>query len=141
MGIGDPIRCYPFQRLKQEGFFYLGYDKTEFELSFRGDKEQLKPITDYWISIGKPKYDSRKSMAENMQTVFAKFNYWPEPLLNKNIIETLLLEYDEADNLSYHLNLQETKDDYFGMQRELGKKVIDPETEIERVDFDDEIPF
>ena len=141
MGIGDPIRCYPFQRLKQEGFFYLGYDKTEFELSFRGDKEQLKPITDYWISIGKPKYDSRKSMAENMQTVFSKFNYWPEPLLNKNIIETLLLEYDEADNLSYHLNLQETKDDYFGMQRELGKKVIDPETEIERVDFDDEIPF
>ena len=141
MGIGDPIRCYPFQRLKQEGFFFLPYDKTEFELSFRGDKEQLKPITDYWISIGKPKYDSRKSMAENMQTVFAKFNYWPEPLLNKNIIETLLLEYDEADNLSYHLNLQETKDDYFGMQRELGKKVIDPETEIERVDFDDEIPF
>ena len=141
MGIGDPIRCYPFQRLKQEGFFYLPYDKCEFELSFRGDKAELKPITDYWISIGKPKYDSRKSMAENMQTVFAKFNYWPEPLLNKNIIETLLLEYDEADNLSYHLNLQETKDDYFGMQRELGKKVIDPETEIERVDFDDEIPF
>ena len=57
MGIGDPIRCYPFQRLKQEGFFYLPYDKTEFELSFRGD--DLKPITEYWISIGKPRYDSR----------------------------------------------------------------------------------
>ena len=125
MGIGDPIRCYPFQRLKQEGFFYLPYDKTEFELSFRGDN--LKPITEYWISIGKPTYDSRKSMAENMQTVFAKFNYWPEPLLNKNIIETLLLEYDEGD--------------YFGMQKELGKKANDPEPEIERVELDDEIPF
>lgn len=125
MGIGDPIRCYPFQRVKQEGFFYLSYDKTEFELSFRGD--DLKPITEYWISIGKPRYDSRKSMAENMQTVFAKFNYWPEPLLNKNIIETLLLEYDEGD--------------YFGMQKELGKKANDPEPEIERVELDDEIPF
>ena len=125
MGIGDPIRCYPFQRLKQEGFFYLPYDKTEFELSFRGD--DLKPITEYWISIGKPTYDSRKSMAENMQTVFAKFNYWPEPLLSKNIIETLLLEYEEGD--------------YFGMQKELGKKANEPEPEIERVELDDEIPF
>ena len=137
MGIGDPIRCYPFQRVKQEGFFYLPYDKTEFELSFRGD--DLKPITEYWISIGKPRYDSRKSMAENMQIVFNKFNYWPEPLLSKNIIETLLLEYDEEDNLSYHLNLQEG--DYFGMQKELGKKANDPEPEIERVELDDEIPF
>ena len=125
MGIGDPIRCYPFQRLKQEGFFYLPYDKTEFELSFRGDN--LKPITEYWISIGKPRYDSRKSMAENMQTVFAKFNYWPEPLLSKNIIETLLLEYDEGD--------------YFGMQKELGKKANEPEPEREIIQFDDEIPF
>tara|TARA_R100001244_G_scaffold102210_1_gene76183 strand:- start:376 stop:801 length:426 start_codon:yes stop_codon:yes gene_type:complete len=141
MGIGDPIRCYPFQRLKQEGFFYLPYDKTEFELSFRGDKEQLKPITNYWISIGKPKYDSRKSMAENMQTVFAKFNYWPEPLLNKNIIETLLLEYDEADNLSFHLNLQEDQDDYFGMRKDLEKKSKEKEPEKELFQFDDEIPF
>ena len=125
MGIGDPIRCYPFQRVKQEGFFYLPYDQTEFELSFRGD--DLKPITEYWISIGKPRYDSRKSMAENMQTVFAKFNYWPEPLLNKNIIETLLLEYEEGD--------------YFGMQKELGKKANDPEPEREIIQFDDEIPF
>jgi len=126
MGIGDPIRCYPFQRVKQEGFFYLPYDKTELQLCFRHGSD-LKPITEYWISIGKPRYDSRKSMAENMQTVFAKFNYWPEPLLNKNIIETLLLEYDEGD--------------YFGMQKELGKKANDPEPEREIIQFDDEIPF
>ena len=126
MGIGDPIRCYPFQRVKQEGFFYLPYDQTDFELCFRHGSD-LKPITEYWISIGKPTYDSRKSMAENMQTVFAKFNYWPEPLLSKNIIETLLLEYEEGD--------------YFGMQKELGKKANEPEPEIERVELDDEIPF
>ena len=126
MGIGDPIRCYPFQRVKQEGFFYLPYDKTELQLCFRHGSN-LKPITEYWISIGKPRYDSRKSMAENMQTVFAKFNYWPEPLLNKNIIETLLLEYDEGD--------------YFGMQKELGKKANEPEPEREIIQFDDEIPF
>ena len=126
MGIGDPIRCYPFQRVKQEGFFYLPYDQTELQLCFRHGSD-LKPITEYWISIGKPTYDSRKSMAENMQTVFAKFNYWPEPLLNKNIIETLLLEYEEGD--------------YFGMQKELGKKANEPEPEIERVELDDEIPF
>ena len=126
MGIGDPIRCYPFQRVKQEGFFYLPYDQTDFELCFRHGSD-LKPITEYWISIGKPRYDSRKSMAENMQIVFAKFNYWPEPLLSKNIIETLLLEYEEGD--------------YFGMQKELGKKANEPEPEIERVELDDEIPF
>jgi len=126
MGIGDPIRCYPFQRVKQEGFFYLPYDRTELQLCFRHGSD-LKPITEYWISIGKPRYDSRKSMAENMQTVFAKFNYWPEPLLSKNIIETLLLEYDEGD--------------YFGMQKELGKKANEPEPEREIIQFDDEIPF
>ena len=126
MGIGDPIRCYPFQRVKQEGFFYLPYDRTELQLCFRHGSD-LKPITEYWISIGKPTYDSRKSMAENMQTVFAKFNYWPEPLLSKNIIETLLLEYDEGD--------------YFGMQKELGKKANEPEPEREIIQFDDEIPF
>jgi len=125
MGIGNPIRCYPFQRLKQEGFFYLPYDKTEFELSFRG--ADLKPITEYWISIGKPRYDSRKSMAENMQTVFAKFNYWSEPLLNKNIIETLLLENEEGD--------------FFGMQKEIGKKANEPQPKRGIIQFVDETPF
>jgi len=126
MGIGDPIRCYPFQRVKQEGFFYLPYDKTEFELSFRHGSD-LKPITEYWISIGKPRYDSRKSMAENMQTVFAKFNYWPEPLLNKNIIETLLLENEEGD--------------FFGMQKEIGKKANEPQPKRGIIQFVDETPF
>ena len=138
--IGDPIRCYPLQRKNGE-LFYLPYDKCEFELSFRGDKEKLKPIIKYWISIGKPKYDSRKSIPENMQIVFNHFDYWPEPLLNDHIIETLLLEYEEADNLSFHLNLQETQDDYFGMRKDLEKKSKEKEPEREIIQFDDEIPF
>ncbi len=46
MTVGKPIRCYPFKK-KDGTFIYLPYDKTEFDITFIGDDQELKPIKEY----------------------------------------------------------------------------------------------
>ena len=136
MTIGVPLRCYPYKK-KDGSFIYLPYDKTDFDLTFKGDKKDLQPITDYWSSIGKPLYVSSKTMAENMQIVFTRFDYWPEPLLSDHIIQTMLLDFVEDEDAEYFeferkLNLN----DPFGDKKAKKQKYVADED-----CFDDEIPF
>ena len=137
MTIGKPLRCYPFKK-KDWSFMYLPYDKTEFDLTFVGDNTEIKTIKEYWEAIGKPKYDPRKSITENLTDLKNYIGYWPEPLLNDKIVQTTLLEYED----------DETKDavqDYFKMQQDFQLKQEQPKTKkVYRKkdwDEDDDVPF
>ena len=112
----------------------MPYDKTEFDIIYQGDSKGLKVIRDYWVSIGKPMYDSQKTFQENMRTVYQKFKIWPEPLFDKNLIQTTLLDYEEEGEM----------EDFFEFQRKLEQHPPDKKSSKEEPDeyeFDDEIPF
>tara|TARA_R110000787_G_scaffold61229_1_gene138765 strand:+ start:678 stop:1079 length:402 start_codon:yes stop_codon:yes gene_type:complete len=94
MTIGKPLKCYPFKK-KDGTFIYLPYDKTEFDLTFKGEEEDLLPIKEYWRSIRKPKYDPRKSLNENLMEVKNFMGFWPEPFFSDKIVQTMLLEYED----------------------------------------------
>ena len=94
MTVGKPIRCYPFKK-KDGTFIYLPYDKTEFDITFIGDDQELKPIKEYWQAIQKPQYNPRETVSQNMLRIKNDIGYWPEPLYSDKVVQTTLLEYEE----------------------------------------------
>jgi len=94
MQIGKPTRCYPFKKDSGD-FMFLPFDYTEADLTYIGDN--LEEIEEFWHSIGKPKYSERLSFEDNMLKVFNNLLYWPKPMLNDNVVQTIILEY-ENDN-------------------------------------------
>jgi hypothetical protein len=97
MQIGKPTRCYPFR--KETGdFIFIPYDYTEAELKYvGGGRDTLEQIEDFWDSIGNPMYNKRLSFEDNMLNLYSKLRYWPKPMLNDNVVQTMILEY-EYDN-------------------------------------------
>ena len=97
MQIGKPTRCYPFR--KETGdFMFIPYDYTEAELKYvGGGRDTLEQIEDFWDSIGNPMYNKRLSFEDNMLNLYNKLRYWPQPMLNDNVVQTMILEY-EYDN-------------------------------------------
>jgi hypothetical protein len=97
MQIGKPTRCYPFR--KETGdFMFIPYDYTEAELKYvGGGRDTLEQIEDFWDSIGNPMYNKRLSFEDNMLNLYNKLRYWPKPMLNDNVVQTMILEY-EYDN-------------------------------------------
>lgn len=97
MQIGKPTRCYPFR--KETGdFIFIPYDYTEAELKYvGGGRDTLEQIEDFWDSIGNPMYNKRLSFEDNMLNLYNKLRYWPKPMLNDNVVQTMILEY-EYDN-------------------------------------------
>ena len=95
MQIGKPTRCYPFKKDSGD-FMFLPFDYTEADLTYIGDN--LEEIEEFWHSIGKPKYSERLSFLDNMRfRIYNHLLYWPEPMLNDNVVQTIILEY-ENDN-------------------------------------------
>ena len=137
MTIGKPLRCYPFKK-KNGTFIYLPYDKTEFDLTFVGNDEELQPIKEFWEAIGKPKYDPRKSVQENLTSLKIYMGYWPEPINCDKIVQTALLEYEEEET-------KEVIQDYFKMQQEFQLKQEKPKGKKRAYkktwDEDDDVPF
>jgi len=137
MTIGKPLRCYPFKK-KDGTFMFLPYDKTEFDLTFVGNDEELQPIKEFWEAIGKPKYNPRKSVQENLVYLKNLRDYWPEPINCDKVVQTALLEYEEKET-------KEVIQDYFKMQAEFKLKQEEPKGK-KRVykktwDEDDDVPF
>lgn len=132
MTIGKPLRCYPFKK-KDGTYIYLPYDKTEFDLTFIGDDADMKPIQEYWESIRKPTYDSRKSVQENLTDLKNFMGYWPEPLDCDKIVQTALLEYEEDTPFV----------DMFKKQAafELQQKEGDTKRVFRKKDWEDDVPF
>ena len=132
MTIGKPLRCYPFKK-KDGTFIYLPYDKTEFDLTFVGNDEELKPIKEFWEAIGKPKYKPRKSVQENLTDLKKYMGYWPEPINCDKIVQTALLEYEEDTPFV----------DMFKKQAafELQQKEGDTKRVFRKKDWDDDVPF
>ena len=97
MQIGKPTRCYPFR--KETGdFMFIPYDYTEAELRYvGGGRNCLEQIEDFWDSIGNPMYNKRLSFEDNMLNLYNKLRYWPKPMLNDSVVQTMILEY-EYDN-------------------------------------------
>ena len=136
MTIGKPLRCYPFKR-KDGTFMYLPYDKTEFDLTFKGGEKELKLINEYWEAIGKPKYNPRKSVQENLTDLKIYMGYWPEPMDCDKVVQTTLLEYEDEE-------VKEAVQDYFKMQQEFQLKQEEPKKRKKnyKKDWDDDdVPF
>ena len=137
MTIGKPLRCYPFKK-KDGTFIYLPYDKTEFDLTFRGGEKELKLINEYWEAIGKPKYNPRKSVQENLVYLKNLRDYWPEPINCDKVVQTALLEYEEKET-------KEVIQDYFKMQQDFQLKQEEPKGKKRAYkktwDEDDDVPF
>ena len=137
MTVGKPLRCYPFKR-KDGTFMYLPYDKTEFDLTFRGGEEELKLINEYWEAIRKPIYNPRQSVSENLTALKKTMGYWPEPMDCDKVVQTTLLEYEEDDEES-----NEAVQDYFKMQQEFQLKQEKPKKRKKnyKKEWDDDVPF
>lgn len=77
---------------------FIPYDYTEAELKYvGGGRDTLEQIEDFWDSIGNPMYNKRLSFEDNMLNLYSKLRYWPKPMLNDNVVQTMILEY-EYDN-------------------------------------------
>ena len=135
MTIGKPLRCYPFKK-KDGTFIYLPYDKTEFDLTFRGGEKELKLINEYWEAIGKPKYNPRKSVQENLTDLKKYMGYWPEPINCDKVVQTALLEYEEEE-------VKEVIQDYFKMQQDFQLKQEEPKKRNKnyKKESEDDVPF
>ena len=134
MTVGKPIRCYPFKK-KDGTFIYLPYDKTEFDITFIGDDQELKPIKEYWQAIQKPQYNPRETVSQNMLRIKNDIGYWPEPLYSDKVVQTTLLEYEEDTPFIDMFKKQAAYEKR--QQEEDTKRVYRPKT----WDVDDEIPF
>tara|TARA_R110001606_G_scaffold120655_1_gene252458 strand:- start:124 stop:435 length:312 start_codon:yes stop_codon:yes gene_type:complete len=97
MQIGKPTRCYPFR--KETGdFMFIPYDYTEADLTYiGGSRNALEKIENFWDSIGNPMYKKQLSFEDNMLNVYNQLRYWPKPMFNNNVVQTIILEY-EYDN-------------------------------------------
>ena len=96
MQIGKPTSCYPFKR-ETGDFMFIPYDYTKAELRFTGNRDSLMKIEEYWDSIGNPKYKKDISFNGNMLEMYNNLRYWPKPMFNNKIVQTIILEY-EYDN-------------------------------------------
>jgi len=97
MQIGKPTRCYPF-KIETGGFMFIPYDYTEADLTYiGGSRNALEEIENFWDSIGNPMYKKQLSFEDNMLNVYNQLRYWPKPMLNNNVVQTIILEY-EYDN-------------------------------------------
>ena len=77
---------------------FIPYDYTEAELKYvGGGRDTLEQIEDFWDSIGNPMYNKRLSFEDNMLNLYNKLRYWPKPMLNDSVVQTMILEY-EYDN-------------------------------------------
>ena len=135
MTIGKPLRCYPFKR-KDGTFMYLPYDKTEFDLTFKGGEKELKLINEYWEAIRKPRYNPRQSVNENLMALKKTMGYWPEPMDCDKVVQTTLLEYEDEE-------VKEAVQDYFKMQQEFQLKQEEPKKRKKNYqkEWDDDVPF
>ena len=93
MQIGKQTRCYPFR--KETGdFMFIPYDYTEADLTYiGGSRNALEEIENFWDSIGNPMYNKRLSFEDNMLNVYNSLRYWPKPMLNDSVVQTIILEY------------------------------------------------
>ena len=132
MTVGKPIRCYPFKK-KDGTFIYLPYDKTEFDITFIGDDQELKPIKEYWQAIQKPQYNPRETISQNMLRIKDDIGYWPEPLYNDKVVQTTLLEYEEDSPFI----------DMFKKQAAFEKRQKEEDTKrvYREKTWDDDVPF
>ena len=108
-------------------------------LTFRGGEKELKLINEYWEAIGKPKYNPRKSVQENLTDLKKYMGYWPEPMDCDKVVQTTLLEYEEDDEES-----NEAIQDYFKMQQDFQLKQEEPKKRKKnyKKDWDDDdVPF
>ena len=137
MTIGKPLRCYPFKK-KDGTFMFLPYDKTEFDLTFVGNDEELQPRKEFWGAIGKPTDNPRKSVQENLVYLKNLRDYWPEPINCDKVVQTALLEYEEKET-------KEVIQDYFKMQQDFQLKQEEPKGKKRAYkktwDEDDDVPF
>ena len=115
---------------------YLPYDKTEFDLTFRGGEEELKLINEYWEAIRKPIYNPRQSVSENLTALKKTMGYWPEPMDCDKVVQTTLLEYEDEE-------VKEAVQDYFKMQQEFQLKQEKPKKRKKnyKKEWDDDVPF
>jgi len=95
MEIGKPAAFYPFRVFGD--FVYIPYQKTDFELVFRGNQDDMDKIIEYWHLIKSPKYYKTKSLAENLQAMYDDLQYWPKPMLINQVVQALYLEYEDED--------------------------------------------
>jgi hypothetical protein len=95
MQIGKPTRCYPFR--KETGdFMFIPYDYTEADLTYiGGSRNALEEIENFWDSIGNPMYKKQLSFEDNMLNVYNQLRYWPKPMLNDKVVQTIILEYED----------------------------------------------
>ena len=77
---------------------FIPYDYTEADLTYiGGSRNALEEIENFWDSIGNPMYKKQLSFEDNMLSVYNQLRYWPKPMLNNNVVQTIILEY-EYDN-------------------------------------------
>jgi len=77
---------------------FIPYDYTEADLTYvGGSRNALEEIENFWDSIGNPMYKKQLSFEDNMLNVYNQLRYWPKPMLNNNVVQTIILEY-EYDN-------------------------------------------
>ena len=113
----------------------LDIDKTEFDITFIGDDQELKPIKEYWQAIQKPQYNPRETVSQNMLRIKNDIGYWPEPLYSHNVVQTTLLEYEED---SPFIDMFKKQAAYEKRQQEEDTKRV---YKAKTWDVDDEIPF
>jgi len=95
MEIGKPAAFYPLRKFGE--FVYLPYEKTDLNLVFRGNQDDMDKIIEYWHLIKTPKFYQTRSFAENMQAIYDDLQYWPKPMLSNKVIKALYLEYEDED--------------------------------------------
>ena len=57
------------------------------------DENIEKEFINLWDSIGNPMYNKRLSFEDNMLNVYNSLRYWPKPMLNDSVVQTIILEY------------------------------------------------
>jgi hypothetical protein len=95
MEIGKPAAFYPLRIIG--GFIYVPYEKTDLDLVFKGNQNDMDKIIEYWHLIKSPKYYLTKSLQENLQAMYDDLQYWPKPMLANKVIKALHLEYENEN--------------------------------------------
>jgi len=95
MEIGKPAAFYPLRVMG--GFMYVPYEKTDLDLVFRGNQDDMDKIIEYWHLIKSPRYYKTKSLQENLQAMYDDLQYWPKPMLINEVVKALHLEYENED--------------------------------------------
>ena len=94
MEIGKPKLSSPLKK-KTGDFKFIPFNLGELEITFQGSRNELIEVKNYWNSIGSPEYNEKLDFGENLQNIYKKLRYWPKPMLNNNVVQTMLLEYED----------------------------------------------